>query len=47
VMRFWNNDILRHTEDVLARIWAAVGAANSPLSPGPSPARREGKGEDL
>ena len=41
VLRFWNNDILLNTEQVLAVIFEAV--ASPPLSPGPSPARGEGR----
>lgn len=40
VMRFWNNEILNNTDAVLEKIWSEV---NGPLSPGPSPARGEGR----
>ncbi len=39
VLRFWNHEILRDTDSVLAVILAAV---QSPLSPNPSPASGEG-----
>ena len=41
VLRFWNDQILQSTNEVLEVIWAAV--ANRPLSPLPSPARGEGR----
>ncbi|KLI99109.1 endonuclease domain-containing protein [Luteimonas sp. FCS-9] len=34
VLRFWNHDILQHTESVLEAIWNALREA--PLSPDPS-----------
>jgi len=37
VMRFWNNEIMSNLDGVLATIMDAV--TESPLSPGPSPAR--------
>ena len=40
VMRFWNNEIMSNLDGVLATIMDAV--TESPLSPGPSPARGEG-----
>ncbi len=40
VLRFWNNEILLNTEQVLAVIFEEVGGL--PLSPDPSPARGEG-----
>ena len=40
VLRFWNNEILLNTEQVLAVIFEAV--SDFPLSPGPSPSRGEG-----
>lgn len=39
VLRFWNHDVLKHTEAVLERIAEAVAA---PLTPDPSPRRGEG-----
>ena len=42
VMRFWNNDILRNPEGVLATILAALGQPAPPLPP---PLSREGRGE--
>ena len=41
VLRFWNNDILRDTDAVLASIWAALKETR-PVSPDPSPVREEG-----
>ena len=41
VLRFWNNEILLNTDDVLAVIFEVVGDSCSP-SPQPSPARGEG-----
>ena len=40
VMRFWNNEIARNLEGVLAAVMAAV--TESPPLPCPSPARGEG-----
>lgn len=40
VLRFWNNDVMRQTEEVLEQIRLAVAGS---LSPGPSPA--SGRGE--
>ncbi len=38
VLRFWNSDVLNHTEDVLNEIWIALDEALSPaLTPNPSP----------
>ncbi|SDW60591.1 Very-short-patch-repair endonuclease [Thiocapsa roseopersicina] len=45
VIRFWNHDILQNPEAVLSSILRGAGAVCSPLSPGPSPARGEGRGE--
>ncbi len=42
IMRFWNNDILRNPEGVLATILAALGLPAPPL---PQPLSREGRGE--
>ncbi len=42
VMRFWNNDILRNPEGVLATILAAL---EQPAPPLPQPLPREGGGE--
>lgn len=39
ILRFWNNEILVSTHEVLERIWTELGC---PLSPNPSPARGEG-----
>lgn len=49
VLRFWNHDILQRTDAVLDAIWMAVSAAApaAPLSPGPSPARVEGRSPTL
>lgn len=45
VLRFWNNEILLNTEEVLAVIFEAVGGSSvSSPSPQPSPARGEGVG---
>ncbi len=38
VLRFWNNDVLRHTQAVLEEIAKCLDAP--PLTPGPSPAAR-------
>ena len=40
VLRFWNNEILLNTDQVLAVIFEAVGGVSA--SPQPSPARGEG-----
>ncbi|THF58657.1 endonuclease domain-containing protein [Pseudothauera rhizosphaerae] len=42
VMRFWNDDVLLRTDDVLSAIWAAVAGERPPL---PRPLSREGRGE--
>ena len=42
VLRFWNNEILLNTQQVLAVIYAAVEGHDFPFSPGPSPAGGEG-----
>ena len=42
VLRFWNNEILLNTDDVLAVIFEAVGGGVASPSPQPSPARGEG-----
>jgi very-short-patch-repair endonuclease len=42
IMRFWNNDILRNPEGVLATILAALAQPAPPL---PQPLSREGRGE--
>ena len=42
VLRFWNNDILREPEAVLARILQALELPAPPL---PQPLSREGRGE--
>ncbi|MGE0876669.1 MAG: endonuclease domain-containing protein [Burkholderiales bacterium] len=50
VLRFWNNDVLKHTEAVLERIAEAIAAPHTPgpsprglpLTPDPSPRRGEG-----
>ena len=42
IMRFWNNDILRNPEGVLATILAALEPSAPPL---PQPLSREGRGE--
>ncbi|SFN84066.1 Very-short-patch-repair endonuclease [Formivibrio citricus] len=39
ILRFWNNEILACTDEVLERIWTELGC---PLSPNPSPTRGEG-----
>lgn len=41
VMRFWNNEIMSNPDGVLATVMAAI--SELPLSPSPSPARREGR----
>lgn len=40
VLRFWNNEVMTNLEGVLETI---AGACHLPLTPGPSPARGEGK----
>lgn len=42
VLRFWNNDILREPETVLARILQAFELSSPPL---PRPLSRKGRGE--
>ena len=44
VLRFWNHDVLQHTESVLEAIWSALNQTLSPssgLRP-PSPSREKG-----
>ncbi|QIL43852.1 endonuclease domain-containing protein [Acidovorax sp. HDW3] len=41
VLRFWNNDILLHTDGVLESIWAALRAAD-PSPPAPLPQGERG-----
>jgi very-short-patch-repair endonuclease len=41
VIRFWNNDVLLKTESVLEALLDRL-----PLSPGPSPARGEGRNQE-
>jgi len=44
VLRFWNNEILRHTDAVLAAILSACDAAKKDIpSPNPLPQAGEGK----
>ncbi len=41
VLRFWNHDVWKDWDTVAAVIWRAVQTV--PLTPGPSPARGEGR----
>ena len=41
VLRFWNNDVLQRTDDVLGEIWQALKA---PPHPNPLPRLRRGRG---
>ena len=43
VMRFWNHEILQNSEAVLEAILKELAKGAPPLSPGPSPARGEGR----
>ena len=45
VLRFWNDDVLLRSEAVFDSIYNVLMAANSPLSPGPSPLSGRGESE--